>query len=169
MDDTIIHFVHGKESGPWGSKIMHLAMIAKELGFSYDSLDYSGLDKEQRVQKLINNLPKNKNIILVGSSMGGWVSTRVAELINLSGLFLMAPAINIKEYSALNPNIDKNKLFVVHGWHDTVIPLEVSINFSKNLGCSLLIVDDDHRLNNKINIIGENFLNFLLKIKCNKD
>jgi alpha/beta superfamily hydrolase len=164
MNDTIIHFVHGKESGSWGSKILHLAMIAKELGFSYDSLDYSGLNKEQRVSKLLDNLPKDKKIILVGSSMGGWVATRVSEIVNITGLFLMAPAINFMDYSALKPNVNNDNLFIVHGWHDTIIPLEGSINFSKDLKCSLLIVDDDHRLNDKINIIGENFRNFLLKI-----
>jgi len=164
MKDTIIHFVHGKESGPWGSKIKYLSEIAKELGFEFDSLDYSNLDKEERVIKLLNALPENKKIILVGSSMGGWVSTRVAELIDLSGLFLMAPAINISDYSDLNPNIDNNLTFVVHGWHDDVIPLECSINFSKKINSTLLVVDDDHRLNKKIDIIGDSFKNFLIEI-----
>lgn len=52
-------FSHGKESGPWGTKIKLLAEIAKLQGFDVDSIDYSGIDDpEQRVQKLrhiINN------------------------------------------------------------------------------------------------------------------
>ncbi|MFT6901716.1 MAG: hypothetical protein ACJAXS_001915 [Colwellia sp.] len=35
-------FSHGKESGPWGSKITKLANVAKELGFGVDSIDYTG-------------------------------------------------------------------------------------------------------------------------------
>ena len=38
-----VYFSHGKESGPWGSKIKRLANIAKEHGCSVDSIDYSDL------------------------------------------------------------------------------------------------------------------------------
>jgi hypothetical protein len=36
-------FSHGKESGPWGSKITKLANIAKTLCFEVDSIDYSNI------------------------------------------------------------------------------------------------------------------------------
>lgn len=166
MENVIIHFVHGKESGPWGTKINYLASIAKELGFEYDSLDYSSLDnKEERAKKLIKSLPENKKIILVGSSMGGWVSTKVGESIDLLGLFLMAPAIGVKDYPDLNPIINNGKIFVVHGWNDDVIPVETSINFCKKMNAPLLIVQDDHRLKNKLDIMGLNFRKFLEDIK----
>jgi hypothetical protein len=46
-----VYFSHGKESGPWGSKIKRLANIAKELGYSVDSIDYSDiLDPDLRVE-----------------------------------------------------------------------------------------------------------------------
>jgi predicted esterase YcpF (UPF0227 family) len=166
MHNKIIHFVHGKESGPWGSKINYLANIAKELGFEYESLDYSQISaKEERVNKLLNALPKDKKIILVGSSMGGWVSTRMAEIRDVEALFLMAPAIAVKDYSDLTPRVRNSNIFVVHGWHDDVIPVDCSIRFTNKMNASLLIVDDDHRLKEKLEIIGSNFRNFLLNIK----
>jgi predicted esterase YcpF (UPF0227 family) len=166
MDNTIIHFVHGKESGPWGTKINYLANIAKELGFEYDSLDYSQIsEKEDRVKKLLNAIPKDKKIILVGSSMGGWVSTRTAEITDVAALFLMAPAIAVKDYSDLNPKVKNSNIFVVHGWHDDVIPVDCSIRFTNKMNASLLIVDDNHRLSEKLEIIGSNFRSFLLNIK----
>ena len=36
-----IYFAHGKESGPWGSKIKRLAGIAKDLGCAVESIDYT--------------------------------------------------------------------------------------------------------------------------------
>ena len=66
-------FSHGKESGPWGSKITKLAIIAKELGFDIDSIDYTNLTTpDERVLKLNNYLEnETQSYILVGSSMGG--------------------------------------------------------------------------------------------------
>jgi len=38
-----IIFSHGKESGPWGSKITKLANIGKAASFNVDSIDYISL------------------------------------------------------------------------------------------------------------------------------
>ncbi|MDQ7048472.1 MAG: hypothetical protein Q9M92_02600 [Enterobacterales bacterium] len=35
-------FSHGKESGPWGSKIKQLAEIAISFSFQVQSIDYQG-------------------------------------------------------------------------------------------------------------------------------
>ena len=35
-----IIFSHGKESGPWGTKIKRLANVAKRLNCSVESIDY---------------------------------------------------------------------------------------------------------------------------------
>ena len=72
-----VYFAHGKESGPWGSKIRHLASIAEANGYEVVSPDYSALpDPEARVKHLLELLsqePETSNIVLVGSSMGGYV------------------------------------------------------------------------------------------------
>ena len=48
-----VYFSHGKESGPWGSKIQKLASIASEHGCTVDSIDYTDLmDPDQRVERL---------------------------------------------------------------------------------------------------------------------
>ena len=50
-------FSHGKESGPWGSKITQLANIAKAAGCSVDSIDYSNIaSPDERVIKLNTTL-----------------------------------------------------------------------------------------------------------------
>ncbi|MEP0710601.1 MAG: alpha/beta hydrolase, partial [Algoriphagus sp.] len=71
-----VFFSHGKESGPWGSKIKRLANIAEEYGCSVDSIDYAdNPDPDLRVERLVNILKDVKeDFLLVGSSMGGYVS-----------------------------------------------------------------------------------------------
>ena len=77
----LIHFVHGKESGPWGTKIRHLADIAREMGYDVESLDYSStFDPETRVEMLANSCHTRPAQYLVGSSMGGWVAMTASAL-----------------------------------------------------------------------------------------
>ncbi len=96
-----IWFSHGKESGPWGSKIKRLAAVAKEYGYQVDSIDYTGLaDPDLRVERLLSRLQGNSDgtIVLVGSSMGGYVSLVASEQVEVTGLFLLAPALYLPGY-----------------------------------------------------------------------
>ena len=95
-----IYFSHGKESGPWGSKITRLANIAKAQGCSVDSIDYSDtFDPDIRAERLVNLL-KNEpdDFILAGSSMGGYASIVAAATTEPKGVFLLAPALFIDGY-----------------------------------------------------------------------
>ena len=69
-------FAHGKESGPWGFKIKRLAKIATAQGCRVDSIDYRDtMDPDLRVEQLLLRLrQETQPFILVGSSMGGYVS-----------------------------------------------------------------------------------------------
>ena len=71
-----VYFSHGKESGPWGTKIKALAAIAKEHGCKVESVDYTDLaSPDARVSRLIELLGSEiDKYVLVGSSMGGYVS-----------------------------------------------------------------------------------------------
>ena len=53
-------FSHGKESGPWGSKITQLANEAKTLGFSVDSIDYSNIVSPDERVSILNHYLKTK-------------------------------------------------------------------------------------------------------------
>lgn len=70
---SLVLFAHGKESGPWGSKIKHLADIAQLRGYEVASPDYSDLaDPNERVRRLLEmEFPPLDKLVLVGSSMGG--------------------------------------------------------------------------------------------------
>ena len=36
---TTVVFSHGKESGPWGTKIMAMAAVVRDLGLTVESVD----------------------------------------------------------------------------------------------------------------------------------
>ena len=73
-------FAHGKESGPWGSKIRRLADVGKRYGAEVISPDYADLQSpDRRVDRLLAlALPAHDKLILVGSRMGGYVSVIVS-------------------------------------------------------------------------------------------
>ena len=163
-----VYFAHGKESGPWGSKIRHLASIAEANGYEVVSPDYYALpDPEARVKHLLGLLsqePETSDIVLVGSSMGGYISTVVASSLPIKGLFLMAPALYIPSYSVQAYAPQSDHVYVVHGEHDEVIPLAHSQRFAKETTCTLQVLDGDHRLNSVLRELGCCFDEFLQKM-----
>lgn len=142
-------FSHGKESGPWGTKIMALAEVAKDLGCQVDSVDYrTDLDVEQRVSRLKNVLQQQSGqpIYLVGSSMGGYVATVAAGSTDCAGLFLMAPAFYLGGYADIDELPLKCPVDIVHGWQDDIVPVANSWRFALGYRANLHVLNDDHRL-----------------------
>ena len=81
-------FSHGKESGPWGSKIKRLAKVAERCGFAVESIDYRGLvDPDERVAKLLAWRPAvGGRLVFVGSSMGSYVAAAIVAMNEVKGL-----------------------------------------------------------------------------------
>ena len=162
-------FSHGKESGPWGSKITQLANIAKAAGCRVDSIDYSNIvSPDERVTKLNTYLASElEPYILVGSSMGGYVSL-VASLSNQPlGVFLLAPALYMQGYQQQSYNTKLNNIEIVHGWSDDIVPVASSIKYAQQAQCTLHLIDGDHRLNSSITQVIALFESFLLTTKTN--
>lgn len=162
----LVLFAHGKESGPWGSKIKHLADIAQRHGAKILSPDCSDLlDPDARVSRLRDMaLIPHDGLVLVGSSMGGYVSTVASETLKPDGLFLMAPAFYIPGYSFQVPHSSARQTCVVVGWRDEVIPVEHSIRFAQAQHADLHVLDGDHRLNDVLDDVGALFDQFLSKV-----
>lgn len=159
----LVLFAHGKESGPWGSKIKHLAAIAVRHGCKVLSPDYSDLaDPDARVRRLLAmELLPHGRLILAGSSMGGYVSTIASQSLKPEGLFLMAPAFYMPGYKEQTPVSGATKTSVVLGWRDAVIPVEHGIRFARQHRSELHVLDSDHRLNDVLQDVGQLFDQFL--------
>ncbi len=158
-----IYFSHGKESGPWGSKIKQLAEIAKELGIEVESIDYSDLaNPDARVDRLVNILQNEKeHFLLVGSSMGGYVSLAAAQKVDAMALFLLAPALSMPGYQHRAFDTTGNTVEIVHGWSDDIIPPEHSIQFAQKTNSTLHLIAGDHRLNSSIDVVKKIFRVFV--------
>ena len=163
QDKNLVIFSHGKESGPWGLKIQSMAQVAKQHDCNVISIDYTDLmDAEQRVQRLEEyDLPEHNKLILVGSSMGGYVSTVAAQKLKSDGLFLMAPAFYLPGYDYKNINSTPRKTAIITGWNDDIVPVENVIRFGKEHKCDLRIVDSDHGLHSALPQICKYFGEFL--------
>jgi pimeloyl-ACP methyl ester carboxylesterase len=148
-------FSHGKESGPWGSKITAMAAEVRALGWTAESVDYRGLgDPLARVGKLIGFATQLKEpLVLVGSSMGGHVSAAAASALKPAGLFLLAPAFYMAGYEAYTPQDVACPTAVVHGWHDVIVPVENSIRWAREHQSALHLLNSDHRLEDQIDAI----------------
>jgi pimeloyl-ACP methyl ester carboxylesterase len=159
---------HGKESGPWGSKITALADVTKTLDASVkievESIDYTQtMDPDQRAEILRKSLDRD-DLILVGSSMGGYVSTVAAQQYPVMGLFLMAPAFYMPGYDIQDFEKIHCPVTVIHGWRDEIITHEHSVRFAREQRANLIIVDSDHGLASAHLALTKYFRLFLLDI-----
>lgn len=163
---TTVVFSHGKESGPWGTKIRAMAELVKGLGCAVESIDYQGMeDPADRVNKLIAACKDlDDAVVLVGSSMGGHVATAAATAVGAAGLFVIAPAFYMPGYEELTPEPPKIPITIVHGWRDEVVPVENSMRFAAACRAELHVLDGDHRLTENIGEINYYLQRFIEKI-----
>jgi pimeloyl-ACP methyl ester carboxylesterase len=162
MSTTVI-FSHGKESGPWGSKITAMAALVRELGLGAESVDYRGIDDPQaRVEKLLRlGSAVEGSLVLVGSSLGGHVCAAAAATLKPAGVFLLAPAFYMPGYEAYTPQDVPGPTAIVHGWNDDIVPVENSIRWAREHHASLHVLDSDHRLESAIPAICELLRGFI--------
>lgn len=148
--DRLVVFAHGKESGPWGTKITHLAGIARDAGFDVISPDYShSHDPKKRVEQLLRLAPRARTLVLAGSSMGGYVSAMACAGLKPAALFLMAPALYFPGWDE-EPEGIPSRCSVVHGWGDDIVPVDRAIRFAQRNRTALHVLDSGHTLNDRL-------------------
>jgi len=143
-------FSHGKDSEPWGTKIVALAETARELGWQCESVDYRGIDTvEGRLEKLLTVARALPPAVHVGSSLGGFLAVAGSIPCVARGLFLMAPAFDLPGLPP-TPACAACPITVVHGWNDDIVPIEIGIRFAQSKGATLHVVNDGHRLHDSL-------------------
>jgi len=160
-------FAHGKESGPLGEKIFALADVARSHGHTVESPNFRGMDNpEERVKHLLKVASGMQGpFILVGSSMGGYVSLRASRKLPAVGLFLMAPAVGLPGYRVSHPVPGCKQMTIVHAWKDEVIPVHNVIDYAEHHQAELHLVNSDHRLSGQIPMLTQLFNRFILREK----
>ncbi len=159
-------FSHGQASGPWGRKITALAEVARSEGYEAHSVDYRGIEPpRERIAQLADYCKVlSGDLVLVGSSLGGYVTVASASVLHARGIFLMAPALYFPELPPLRAGIVDCPAAVVHGWRDEVVPFEHSVRFAQSCRAALHLLDSDHNLHNQIRVIQNLFEYFLIAL-----
>ncbi len=147
MNERIVIFSHGKDSEPWGSKIVAMADCARARGYRTESVDYRGIDDPlARVSKLLAFARELPAAVLVGSSLGGHVATAASIELRARGLFLLAPAFYMPGFEQYTPKPAVCPISIVHGWRDEIVPVANSIRYAGEQRATLQVLDADHRM-----------------------
>lgn len=159
-------FSHGKDSEPWGRKITALAETARAEGYEVDSIDYRGIDDPQaRVTKLVESCQSLiGDLVLVGSSLGGYVALAAAALLHARGVFLMAPAIYFDALAPLRSNPLDCPATIVHGWQDEIVPFDHSVRFGREHRVTLHLINADHRMHAQLSTVQYLFEQFIIQL-----
>ncbi len=172
-----IIFSHGKESGPNGNKIIQLSRVAEAMVCTTESVDYQGMESPQeRVNRLIEVIKSTADeVVLVGSSMGGFVSlaatvewlknqssTQLSEN-KIKGMFLLVPAAFMSGYPAIETLEQFPPLSIVHGWKDDIVPYQNSLKLAEIHEADYHLLNDGHRLKEVLPQVVEIFKAFLGK------
>lgn len=164
MANRYVVFSHGKDSGPWGRKITALADVARSEGYEVESVDYRGIEGVKgRTDRLIEVCKTlSGDLVLVGSSLGGFIAVTAASLLHARGAFLMAPALYMEGLPSLRERVIDCPATIVHGWRDEVVPVEQSVRFAREYRASLHLLDSDHQLHDQLRFIKYLFEYFLI-------
>jgi len=179
-DSTTRHgrviFSHGLDSGPQADKIVALRPVAEAAGWATEAVDDRDYHEDPvgRIERLVARLQEigdasGEPVVLFGSSMGGFVSVMAAERVAVAGLFVLAPALYLEHRhpgattrERYSPKSDR--IHVVHGWNDDIIPWSHSARFAEQHGAGLRLLDAGHRMESVIPELKRDLAAFLDRV-----
>lgn len=143
-----------------------LAEVARSEGYEPEAVDYAGADTpRERIARLVDFCKDLQgDLVLVGSSLGGYTSIASASLLHARGAFLLGPSIYTEGLPQLRQGIIDCPTVIVHGWRDEIVPCEQSVRFARTCHAALHLLDGDHRLHNQIRQISHLFEFFLIAL-----
>lgn len=159
---------HGLESGPEATKVTAMAAAAEALGYTTERPDYRDFDADRdvgRIQARLDHLIERASrvqapLVLAGSSMGAFISALASRRVACSGLFLLAPPIDISGFP-LRLDASAVPIEIVHGWDDELIPAASVFAWAAPRRARLQLVDDSHRLAAHVEYCALEFSRFL--------
>lgn len=156
---------HGMETGPNATKVTRLAAVAEEFGFSSERVDDQGIvDPLARLDRLLPKIDRAaRPLVLVGSSLGAYVSGLASMQRAIDGLFLLAPPVGLPGI-APDLTLHARHIQIVHGWRDELIPPSEVVALAQATRATLKLYDSDHRLTDVVPDIEREFAAFLARL-----
>ncbi len=172
MSGTVI-LSHGLESGPDASKVSAMAAAADALGWHSLRPDYRDLDAAnglagaaQRLQRLVDICAEQSGtLVLAGSSFGAYISALASLQVEVRGLFLLALPLQMPGFARML-ELAAVPTYVLHGWHDELIPARAVYDFCAPRGLELHLVNDSHRLSDHVECSAERLAGFLTRLSA---
>jgi pimeloyl-ACP methyl ester carboxylesterase len=138
-------FIHGLESNNQGTK----AIYFREKFPGMLTPNFPG-PLDERMARLREIVSGQNEILLVGSSFGGLMASIFAmeNEPSVSKVILLAPAINLMEFTPYRQRKILMPVHIYHGRQDEVIPISDVEEVAKQVFSTLTFhaVDDDHYL-----------------------
>lgn len=138
-------FIHGQESSSRGTKGALFRNLFPEMIIP----DFVG-DVPTRMSKLNEILADKEDIVMIGSSLGGLMAALYAfqNQDTIKKLILLAPALNLPEFSPYLSERLTLPVYIFHGKADELIPPQLIHTIAQKVFANLTftMVDDDHRL-----------------------
>ena len=160
-----LYYIHGYLSNPDGSKATILKKELHAIPVKYRSVPAEELIVRDCLDEIIQTIGEHKNVILIGSSLGGClVSKLVLEIPdNIKQVFLLNPAIippdidissipdmpqrilkDMKDDRLFSQKLDC-QITVFSATEDKVVPPEWVIRFAQFHEATVRFFHDDHR------------------------
>ena len=160
---------HGSDSGPDATKVSALATLAESLGWHTQRPDYRSDDARGHAGSVAPRIARLRATIealdapplLVGSSMGAFVSGLASLDVPVAGLLLLATPSAIPGYPRAFDLRREVPTMLIHGWRDEVCPVTGVHAFVAQRRLPLLVLDDDHRLGASMDVIAAQFRQML--------
>ena len=147
-----IIFIHGQESSSLGTKGLFFREHFPEMIIP----DFTSA-VASRMSKLNEILLGKKAVIMIGSSLGGLMAALYAfqNQDKIKKLILLAPALNLPEFTPYLRETLSLPVYVFHGRNDELIPVQQIQKIAKTVFSNLTftLLDDEHRLSRKFTSI----------------
>ena len=142
---TLRIFIHGLESSNQGTKSVFFRERYPDMIIPH----FTG-SLQERMEKLNGILSGASGVSIVGSSFGGLMGSIFAmeNESMVDKLILLAPAINLIQFSKYQTSEISVPVWIYHGRSDDVIPLQAVEHLANKIFRNLVFrkVDDDHFL-----------------------
>jgi len=163
IQKTRNYYIHGYLSSPNSKKGILLKEKLGVIPIKYRECEPEKLIISDCLEKIISEIKNDKEIALIGSSFGGFLSILAAKKLNKVKILILLnpsiipPDINIKKIKNMPQRILKDmkniklfkekinsEIFIILGSKDTIVPNSWSIEFAKKQEASILFLNDDH-------------------------
>jgi len=170
----MLYYIHGYMSNPKSTKGILFKEKLNAIPIKYRDCKPEEIIITDCLEKIKKELEADKDIILIGSSLGGFLVAKTAlENKNVKQIILLNPAIippfaDLSKINGMPKQIlldmqDKNlfkkkinsSIYMIVGTKDDLIPADWPIAFALSQDANIRFLYDDHRFTNYINQLPE--------------